>query len=421
MKRHKLLSAFLCFLTLPAAYLLQPAAPEVSLFQTASDSSGRQVAAYAMGPGIDNLSLGDEFATYQWALKNYGEFQLTEMINRFSPLDYFTGAVDGSGKKRSPGPGTYDTKTTTSVAGMDINIKPAWDLYDGAANKRQVIVAIIDTGIDYTHQDLVNSIWTNPNETEDGIDNDGNGFVDDIHGWNFYNNNNQLFQGEEDSHGTHAAGTIGAARKIYGIAGITDNNYVKLMILKALGGSQGTGSVDGVINAIQYAQANGASICNLSLGTTTYDERLAQAIANSNMLFVIAAGNGDYNGKGYNTDRSPVYPASLPYDNIISVGNLLFDGNLDSSSNFGQASVDISAPGTYILSTIPGNQYAFMSGTSMAAPMVTGAAAMLYSYRTDISLADVKTILLNSSRKLDTLNGKVLSGGLLDVYGALTY
>lgn len=409
MNRRNILPAFLCAAILSTAVLSSQSKESVS-------AMGSTVSTYAVGPGIDNLSLGDEYATYQWALKNYGEFQLTELISRFSPLDYLAG-----GQKQS-GPGAYESKITNSITGIDINIKPAWDLYDATQNKRQVLVAVIDTGIDYSHKDLQGAIWTNPQEIEnDGIDNDGNGFVDDIHGWNFYNNNNQLFSGKEDSHGTHAAGTIAATRAAHGIAGIADNNYVKILPLKALGGSEGSGSPENVIKAIQYAQDKGAVICNLSLGTTIYNESLAQAIANSNMLFIIASGNGDYWGRGYNTDERPVYPAALPYDNVISVANLLFDGNLDSSSNYGAQSVDLAAPGTYILSTIPGNGYAFMSGTSMAAPMVTGAAALLYSYRTDISVSDIKNILLGSARKLDTLEGKVNSGGMLDVYRALTY
>ena len=181
------------------------------------------------------------------------------------------------------------------------------------------------------------------------------------------------------------------------------------------------GSPSAVINAIHYAEQNGASICNLSMGTTGYSEELAQTIKNSHMLFVVSCGNGGISGLGYNTDVYPVYPASLPYDNVISVANILFDGSLSKDSNYGAASVDIAAPGTYILSTIPDNSYGYMSGTSMAAPMVTGVAAMLYSYRTDISLADVKNIIINSSRKLDTLSGKLVSGGLLDAYSALTW
>lgn len=139
------------------------------------------------------------------------------------------------------------------------------------------------------------------------------------------------------------------------------------------------------------------------------------------MLFVVACGNGDLTGLGYDIDRYPIYPASFPYDNVISVANLLFDGNLSRDSNYGAVNVDIAAPGSYILSTLPGNNYGFMSGTSMAAPMVTGVAAMLYSYRPELSLSQVKDILLASSRKMDSLSGKMVSGGMLDAYAALTY
>ena len=389
-----------------------------------SKDQGQDLHVMALGPGLNNLSPSDEFSTYQWGLKNDGEFRLIELVQKFKYVDNLYSEVNNGGNLSipKPGPGNYESKVTHAVSGIDINIQPAWSLYDQAQNKRSVIVAIIDTGIDINHQELRNAIWTNPGEIDgDGIDNDGNGYVDDIHGWNFYSNNNKVFSGSEDSHGTHAAGTISASRGSYGIAGITDNNYVKIMPLKALGGKEGVGSPDAVIKAIKYAEEKGASICNLSMGTTGYSEELAQTMKNSHMLFVVSCGNGGVSGLGYNTDVYPVYPASLPYDNIISVANILFDGTLSKDSNYGAASVDIAAPGTYILSTIPDNSYGYMSGTSMAAPMVTGVAAMLYSYRTDISLADVKTIILNSSRKLETLSGKVVSGGLLDAYSALNW
>lgn len=389
-----------------------------------SKDQGQDLHVMALGPGLNNLSPSDEFSTYQWGLKNDGEFRLIELVQKFKYVDNLYSEVNNGGNLSipKPGPGDYESKVTHAVSGIDINVQPAWSLYDQAQNKRSVIVAIIDTGIDINHQELRNAIWTNPGEIDgDGIDNDGNGYVDDIHGWNFYSNNNKVFSGSEDSHGTHAAGTISASRGSYGIAGITDNNYVKIMPLKALGGKEGVGSPDAVIKAIKYAEEKGASICNLSMGTTGYSEELAQTIKNSHMLFVVSCGNGGVSGLGYNTDVYPVYPASLPYDNIISVANILFDGTLSKDSNYGAASVDIAAPGTYILSTIPDNSYGYMSGTSMAAPMVTGVAAMLYSYRTDISLGDVKNIILSSSRKLDTLSGKTASGGLLDAYSALTW
>lgn len=389
-----------------------------------STDEGQALHSLAIGPGLVNLSPSDEFSTYQWGLKNDGEFRLVELKSKFQSVDnVYDGLKSGMGLGLpKPGPGDYESKVTKAVAGIDIDIQPAWETYEKAGEKRSVIVAIIDTGIDINHQELKDSIWTNPGEIDgDGLDNDGNGFVDDIHGWNFYSGNNKVFSGSEDSHGTHAAGTIAAARGAYGIAGITDNRYVKIMPLKALGGKEGTGTPEAVIQSIRYAEANGASICNLSMGTSAYSEELAQTIKNSRMLFVVSSGNGGISGLGYDTDINPVYPASLPYDNVISVANILFDGTLSKESNFGANSVDIAAPGTYILSTIPNNKYGFMSGTSMAAPMVTGVAAMLYSYRTDISLSDVKQILLNSSRKLDSLQGKVVSGGLLDAYSALNW
>ena len=372
---------------------------------------------FAIGPGLVNLSPADEYATYQWGLKNDGEFKLVELKEKFRSV-----ANIYNKKENAHGPGNYESTVTNAITGIDINIKPAWDLYAQSENKRSVIVAVIDTGIDYNHPDLQNSMWTNPGEVPgDGIDNDGNGYVDDIYGWNFYENNNQIFKGEEDSHGTHAAGTIAASRGNFGITGIADNQYVKIMSLKALGGSNGTGSPAAVIEAVRYAEANGASICNLSMGTLGHNEELAQIIQNSKTLFVVACGNGTAAGIGFNTDRYPVYPASYPYDNVISVANLLFNGTLSKDSNFGPVSVDIAAPGCYILSTIPDNGYGFMSGTSMAAPMVTGVAAMLYSYQPDLSLLQVKQILLDSSRKLDGLNGWLVSNGMLDAYAALTW
>ena len=320
------------------------------------------------------------------------------------------------------GPSNFKASTIDAVKGIDINLQPAWELYNQIENKRPVIVAIIDTGIDVDHPDLKDAMWVNEDEIPgDGIDNDGNGFIDDVNGWNFIDNNNQLYTGKEDNHGTHAAGTIAASRNNGGSVGITDNQYVKIMSIKALGGEEGKGSPESVIAAIRYAEANGAQICNLSFGSENCTEEFRAAIQGSKMLFVVAAGNGNEDEIGYNIDQNPVYPASLPYDNIITVANLIFNGKLDRSSNFGPVSVDIAAPGTFILSTIPDKSYAFMSGTSMAAPMVAGAAAMLYSARPELSLQDVRNILITSAHKLDTLNGRVYSGGMLDVYSALQW
>ncbi len=380
------------------------------------------------GPGEENLSVKDPYARYQWALKNDGELQYVEIKNRFEDSNPELAAhIDMANKLGLPapvsGPDAYKQAKITARKGVDINVLPAWNQYDASTEpRRPVTVAVIDTGVDVSHPDLQGSIWVNEDEIpDDGIDNDQNGFVDDVNGWNFFDNSNQIYTGKEDTHGTHAAGTIAATRKGTGIAGIADNQYVKLMVLKALGTEFGVGEEEDVINAIRYAEANGAEICNLSFGTTHYYPELEKVMRESKMLFIVAAGNGDKDGKGIDIDANPDYPSCFGLDNVISVANLIFDGNLEQTSNYGINNVDIAAPGTYIVSTTADNSYGFMTGTSMAAPMVTGAAAFLYSYRTDIALTDVRRILMETARKLPGLEGKIQCGGVVNVYNAVNY
>ena len=224
------------------ALLLSSAMAFGSIAQTTIPEPDSFLYPLAIGPGLQNLSLNDRYATYQWGLKNDGEFQLVQMTTSFRSLDSVYGKRKGRSSSISlpdlePGMLEYQSTVINAVPGMDINILPAWNQYDEKApeEKRQVIVAVIDTGIDYSHPELANAMWTNPGETPgDGIDNDGNGYIDDIHGWNFLTGSPTLYSGTEDSHGTHTAGTIAAARGGGGVAGITDNRYVKLMCLKAL-------------------------------------------------------------------------------------------------------------------------------------------------------------------------------------------
>ena len=367
--------------------------------------------AYAAGPSRESVPYADSYASYQWAFLNTGELRLVP--SHTAAVDAAIGAITGR-------PALSAAGTVRSLEGIDMNIVPAWKKYDAKSGKRQVIVALIDTGVDITHPELSGSIWTNTGEIPgDGIDNDGNGYIDDVYGWNFYDNNAQVFTGTDDNHGTHSAGTIAAARNGVGTVGICDPAYVKIMVIKTLGTSSGVGTVSNVVKAIRYAQANGASICNLSFGTMKYSEELYQAIKDSGMLFIVAAGNGDASGNGYSIDEQPMYPASFELDNIISVANLRFDGQLDRASNYGVRSVDLAAPGNYILSTITGNDYVYMSGTSMAAPMVTGTAAMLYSCDASLSLMDVRNRILQSARPLESLSGKVATGGMLDAGAAM--
>lgn len=374
------------------------------------------------------LGVNDASVKEQWALENDGSFSIEEEKNRYPVYD------DPFGRPSAPGEWRGGTKKADlvgvlveieekqAVAGIDINIAGAWEKYGNGTH--DTIVAMIDTGIDAGHEDLAGAIWVNVDEIpENGIDDDGNGYVDDVNGWNFYENTNQVFAGEEDSHGTHGAGTIRAnVGNGVGIAGIVPGNRVRIMPVKALGGSSGGGNTAALIRAIRYAQDNGAVICNLSLTSTTNDRALYQAMASSNMLFVAAAGNGDpVTGKGLDIDAVPFYPAAYDLDNLISVANITCDGSLHGSSNYGGTSVDLAAPGTYILSTTPGNSYSYMSGTSMAAPMVTGAAAMVYSYFEGIGVADVKEILLSTVTPLESLSGKTVTGGMLNVEAAISY
>ena len=366
------------------------------------------------------LSTSDPLLGEQWALDNDGSFHLEEQENRYPVFDdpfempsapwqwiapWWMWSADSS---------TAGSIQVQAVPGIDIGLAEAWELYDGGS--RDVVVALVDTGIDYTHEDLAGRIWTNTDEIPgNGIDDDGNGYVDDVYGWNFYSGTNDVYVGTEDAHGTHGAGTIAAnAGNGVGIAGIVQSDHVKVMAVKALGGSDGSGTTASIIQAIQYAEANGAQICNLSLGSSQNDPALYRTIASSKMLFVVAAGND-----GTDLETAPSYPASYDLDNLIAVANIRYDGELDPTSSYGAASVDLAAPGSYILSTTPGNTYSYMTGTSMAAPMVSAAAAMVYSAFPKATLADVKDILLASVHKLDSLTGRTATGGMLDLGAAM--
>ncbi|MDO4266120.1 MAG: S8 family peptidase [Eubacteriales bacterium] len=404
-----------------------------AIFMSAVLSASNVLAGYALpgiGPGLNNIAPSDPYSVYQWGFQNNGGLSLnTADLRRESFYEIYQGYLDWYRSKglgippRSLEPGDFESRVIRSVEGIDMNVRSAFELYrNDTGERRDVVVAIIDTEIDMTHPELANALWTNEDEIPgDGIDNDGNGYTDDVHGYDFYGHQPLADTvGREALHGTHAAGTIAAAYGNGGITGLTDNEHVKIMVLKALGG-EGTGSEQSVSEAIRYAEANGADICNLSIGSTRYMPALEQQIANSPMLFVVAAGNGDARGIGYDTDTNPVYPASYASENVISVANLMFDGTLDGSSNYGAESVDLAAPGSYVLSTSPGGGYEFLTGTSMAAPMVTGVCAMIYSYRTDFGLLKVKEAVLSTVKKLESLSGMVKSGGMPDLYAAMQY
>ncbi len=297
-----------------------------------------------------------------------------------------------------------------------VDAETAWLVSSGAD---EVVVAVIDSGVDINHPDLSSIIWTNDNEIpNNGIDDDSNGYIDDVNGWDFtgeYDNTPQ----DEHGHGTHVSGTIAAIRNnSEGIAGVANN--VKIMPLRFLD-KDGFGVTSWAISALEYAVANGAQISNNSWGGGGYEPALYSAIASAqqqNHLFVAAAGNS-----GQNSDINPMYPAAYDLSNIISVAAINSNGALAGFSNYGVNSVDIAAPGVSILSTMSEDSaacsssppcYSSWDGTSMAAPHVAGVAALILGLNNQLTPEDIITIILDNARSTVSLNGRVYSGGELD-------
>lgn len=314
----------------------------------------------------------------------------------------------------------------TSTPDVDINLPEAYAYLEKHPATQSVTVAVIDTGIDIEHPALANHIWINPGEIPDnGIDDDRNSYVDDVFGWDFYNNDNSVCHytvsefgktganpEDNDNHGTHCAGIIAATGDVFGIAGGID---IRILPLKIHGGLKGSGSVAQAIKAIKYAQAAGADICNLSWGTTVYSEILETVMRESDMLFVVAAGNS-----GGNNNSTPLYPASYSLDNMISVAYVTQSGELASDSNYGLSTVDIAAPGQDIYSTTVGDEYHYLSGTSMAAPVVSGVAALLYATEASLYPQNIKEILLQTLKPLSSLDGFIRYPGIIDAHAALS-
>ncbi|MGA1795239.1 MAG: choice-of-anchor D domain-containing protein [bacterium] len=293
----------------------------------------------------------------------------------------------------------------------DIDAPEAWDTHTGTG---RVLVGVIDTGIDYTHPDLVDNIWTNPGEIPgNGIDDDGNGYVDDVYGWDFCNDDNDPW--DDHGHGTHCAGTI-AATGNNGIGVVGVSWKAGLVALKFLDWS-GSGWTSDAIDAVAYANAMGIPITSNSWGGGPYDQALKDVIdaaGGLGYLFVAAAGNS-----AMNTDVFPDYPSGYDCENIIAVAATDHNDLLASFSNYGPTTVDLAAPGVDIYSCQPYEGYAYKSGTSMAAPHVAGAAALVWSYNPGLSGVQVKAALLEGVDVVPSLTGKVLSEGRLNVNQAL--
>ncbi|MFD0726861.1 S8 family peptidase [Lysobacter brunescens] len=299
----------------------------------------------------------------------------------------------------------------------------AWAAGHTACNG--VLVGVIDEGIYFNHPDLAANIWTNPYDPVDGVDNDGNGYVDDVRGWDFDGNSNNINSGGAgDDHGTHVAGTIGAVGgNGVGVAGVCWSG-VKMISGRFLGRRGGTTA--NAIKAVDYftdlKTRHGLNIVatNNSWGGGGFSQALQDAIGRANnagILFVAAAGNS-----GANNDTTASYPSNYPNANIIAVAALASNGSLASYSQYGATTVDICAPGSAVNSTVPVSSkgsvvpgYASYSGTSMATPHVTGGVALYASSHPGASAADIKAAIMGTAVPTTSCNGKVVSNGRLNV------
>lgn len=344
---------------------------------------------YAEAPVIPN----DGYFPFMWSMRNIGQ-------------DFY------------PSPYVFWEQ---GIPGCDINATEAWSVRTDASS---VLVAVIDSGIHVSHVDLKNNIWVNPGEIPgNGIDDDGNGFIDDVYGWDFYNDDSTVYDDPTaDRHGTHCAGTIGAeGNNGIGVVGVAWK--AKIMSCKFIHGR--SGPTTGAIKAIDYAKMMGAKIASCSWGGGGRSLALEEAMAESGLLFVCAAGND-----AANNDIAPHYPSSYDLPNIIAVAASDWNDNLVNFSCYGAESVDLAAPGHWVLSCVPVDKLTWMGGTSMATPHVSGAAALVAAEYPDIPLypgaegprdgdLSVKDILLLSVDRGPSFDGKMTTGGRLNVGNAI--
>ena len=299
---------------------------------------------------------------------------------------------------------------SSGIAGRDINAVNAWKITTGSD---EVKIAVIDTGVDYTHPDLKNNIWVNEAEQngQAGVDDDQNGYVDDIHGYDFANKDGDPI--DDHGHGTHCAGVIGASHNGIGVAGVMSK--VKIVALKFLTGS-GSGTTEDAILAINYAIQAGVDVMSNSWGGGDASLALKDAItaANAAGIFFVAAACNESN----NNDTTASFPANYKIDNVISVGSMDGRGKRSSFSNYGENSVHVFAPGSNIYSTFKGNSYKSLSGTSMACPFVSGILGLLKSHDSYLSILEGKERLIKNSVSSNDLQASIAKGWV-DAFKAL--
>ncbi len=370
----------------------------------------------------------DRLNMYHYALKPGQDLQNTLStlnndpdVEYAEPNYYVSKAASGEPQKLSDSQMQQVAQTSSTsdpMTGAPINGTQVWQYESTSTSSSIPIVAVIDSGLDTTHPVFVNSgaIWTNPNEiANNGIDDDHNGYIDDVVGWNFVSASNQML--DDDGHGTHVSGIIlGVGQNIYDSSHMSPAK-IRIMPLKFLD-SNGVGSTSNAINAIYYAINNGATIVNNSWGGSAYSAALQDAIAATythGMVFSAAAGNA-----AANNDTTDMYPANYNVPNVISVAATDDNDNLASFSNFGMNSVHVGSPGVYILSTLPGGYYGSMSGTSMATPFVSGIAALMKREAPHMLGNQIRSILMTQVDQQPQLASSVISRGRVNTLNSIS-
>ncbi|MGI8604580.1 MAG: S8 family serine peptidase [Verrucomicrobiales bacterium] len=375
----------------------------------------------AKHPGVSHMSTGLPVREAIAALKNHPAIEFAEpnwvyTHQAVSNDPYYTGGSTW---------GLYGDLTSPANQ-FGSQAGEAWAA--GYTGSSDVYVGIIDEGIQSTHPDLSANVWTNPFDPIDGLDNDGNGLTDDIHGWDFFSNDASIYDGTVDDHGTHVTGTIAATGgNAEGVAGINWNvTYISAKFLGPNGGYT-SDAIEAVDYFTDLRTRHGLDIValNNSWGGGGYSQGLHDAIiraANAGILFVAAAGNSGNNNdttasypSNYNTTQGTPTQTAAGYDSVIAVAAIDSTGNKASWSSYGAATVDLGAPGVGVYSTVPTNTYASYNGTSMATPHVTGAAALYASTHPTESTAEIKTALLNSVTPTASLAGNTVTGGRLNL------
>ena len=307
--------------------------------------------------------------------------------------------------------GLNNTGQTGGTAGAHVSAKDAWKIQTGNGSDNGPLIAVIDTGIDYNHPDLKANIWTNPGEIAgDGIDNDNNGVIDDVHGYNAFADNGDPMDGH--SHGTHCSGTIaGVGNNGQGVTGVMQD--ANLMAVKIFSDS-GRTSVDAIVRGIAYSAKMGADITSNSWGGGGRSEAIYDAFRTNDALHVIAAGNSNYDN-----DKRDNFPSNYDLDNIVAVAATTHTDERASFSQWGAKNVDVAAPGKDIYSTVNGGGYASYSGTSMATPHVSGGAGLIMSEYPEASNAEIKARLIHGSDRVASLNDISVSDGRVNFASSL--